>query len=126
MLSNPITPKPLRDLHGRGMNTLSEVYQLPADPVEFDRLNLQHQIWLKLMKGPVPFSDQVLDDLLRQREGYEPAILDLGRGSGIWYAKIWLSERRKLIGVFRRSIEMAERFPHAKVVGFDLVETQPP
>ncbi|KZT40970.1 S-adenosyl-L-methionine-dependent methyltransferase [Sistotremastrum suecicum HHB10207 ss-3] len=108
MSSDPITPKPLRDLHGRGMNTLSEVYQLPADPAEFNRLDLQHRIWLKLMKGPVPFSEQMLDDLLREREGYQPAILDLGRGSGIW------------------SIEMAERFPHAKVVGFDLVESQPP
>ncbi|KZT40971.1 S-adenosyl-L-methionine-dependent methyltransferase [Sistotremastrum suecicum HHB10207 ss-3] len=107
MPQNPVAPKPLRDLHGRGMNTLSEVYQLPADPVEFNRLDLQHRIWLKLMEGPVPFSDETLDDLLRGREGYQPALLDLGRGSGIW------------------SIEMAQKFPHAKIVGFDLVESGP-
>ncbi|KZT41719.1 S-adenosyl-L-methionine-dependent methyltransferase [Sistotremastrum suecicum HHB10207 ss-3] len=101
-------PGDLRQLHGRGMNPISDAYTLPADFPEFDRLNLQHQIWKTVQRGlcPIPKSD--LDVLLAPKANGAPsAILDLGCGSGIWCT------------------DMAKIFPHANVVGFDLARSSP-
>jgi len=97
----------LRDIHGRGMNTKSDVYKLPADIQEMDRLTLQHRMWCLMMGNLCPVPIDQLQETLRSRVGNPPAVLDLGCGSGIW------------------CVEMAEAFPHARVVGFDLSECKP-
>ncbi|KZS94704.1 S-adenosyl-L-methionine-dependent methyltransferase [Sistotremastrum niveocremeum HHB9708] len=96
-----------RELHGRKMNAKSEAYILPADLPEIDRLNLQHRLWARLMGSICSLSKDQLDGLLKKRDGPPPAILDLGRGTGVW------------------SVEMAQAYPHAKVVGLDLVDSKP-
>ncbi|KZS94754.1 S-adenosyl-L-methionine-dependent methyltransferase [Sistotremastrum niveocremeum HHB9708] len=102
------TVETLREFHGRGMNTLSDVYKLPADLPEFDRLNSQHRIWTRVMNGLCPLPVREIDELLKPREdGKQAAILDLGCGSGIW------------------SMQMASLYPQARVVGFDLIEPKP-
>ncbi|KAJ6622905.1 S-adenosyl-L-methionine-dependent methyltransferase [Mycena sp. CBHHK59/15] len=82
----------LQHSHGRGMNTLSEQYRLPADSKEMD-----------LISGglyPSSLGSKVTE--LLSPAGPSRAILDVGCGSGIW------------------AIEMAEAFPHAQVIGVDL------
>lgn len=56
-----------------------------ANSESFQRLDLQHRIWVKVMNGHVPFSHEELDHLLQEKDGRRPAIFDLGRGSGIWF-----------------------------------------
>ncbi|KZS94727.1 S-adenosyl-L-methionine-dependent methyltransferase [Sistotremastrum niveocremeum HHB9708] len=80
---------------------------MPGDLPELDRLDLQHKIVTKVFKGHCPCSDQELDRLLRKKGERQTSILDLGRGSGIW------------------AIEMAERYPESRVVGLDLVDSEP-
>ncbi|KAL5522734.1 hypothetical protein ACEPAG_8752 [Sanghuangporus baumii] len=103
----------LRDVYGRGMNVRSDVYKLPADAEEHDRLTLQHRIWKLMLSGTglyPPEVENAIQRLLRpDRSSSEdgnasPTVLDLGSGSGIWVA------------------EMAAMYPHAKVVGIDLAE----
>ncbi|KZS94705.1 S-adenosyl-L-methionine-dependent methyltransferase [Sistotremastrum niveocremeum HHB9708] len=95
----------LRDSHGRGMNVMSEEYIFPADLPEIDRLNLQHNLWKRAMKGNCSVPADELDAVFAKQK--EPAILDLGRGTGIWCK------------------EMAEAYPEARVVGVDLVDSVP-
>ncbi|KDQ58734.1 hypothetical protein JAAARDRAFT_34592 [Jaapia argillacea MUCL 33604] len=97
-------PLDLKIVHGRGMNSRSEVYKLPADSPEMERLTLQHRLW-KLMEGdlyPSEVAPQV-ERLLRPKDGQRRSVLDLGSGSGVWAA------------------EIAKSFPSVEVVGFDLV-----
>ncbi|KAL5514508.1 hypothetical protein ACEPAG_2597 [Sanghuangporus baumii] len=98
----------LRDLFGRGMN--SDLYKLPADKQEMDRLSLQHRIW-KLMAGelyPKEAENAVQNALHRAKDDLSPPmILDVGSGSGTW------------------AVEMALKFPHAKVIGMDLIQSNP-
>jgi len=86
-------------VHGRFVNNHSEVYQLPADEEEIDRLDYQHQL-LKMLLGKNYLGP--VSDVLREEEGVQKDILDLGCGSTIW------------------AIEMAEEFPHCNIVGVDL------
>ncbi|KAI5121714.1 hypothetical protein M0805_002107 [Coniferiporia weirii] len=102
----------LRDVHGRGMNVHSDVYKLPADTEEHDRLTIQHRIWKLLIGGSGLYPsdvEEIVAGLLAPKsdsmdESVRPSVLDLGSGSGIWAA------------------EMAIMYPHSKVVGLDLAE----
>ncbi|KAF7363997.1 S-adenosyl-L-methionine-dependent methyltransferase [Mycena sanguinolenta] len=90
----------LRDSFGRGMNTLSEDYKLPADRVEMERLAIQHRVWTLLVGGLYPPTlKTVVDQVL---SGPHPTILDAGCGSANW------------------CIEMAELYPNAHIIGADL------
>lgn len=88
--------------HGRGVNNYSEVYRLPADDVEIDRLgecqrssahhvfsqslsDAQHQMVNKIMGKYAPPLPEVMADNV---PGETKAVLDLGCGSGTWYG-LW-------------------------------------
>jgi hypothetical protein len=88
-----------RQEYGRGLNNYSEVYRLPADDEEFDRLgttfvkllhrslrltraDMQHEMFKKLMGTyPPPMAEVMADDT----PGETKSVLDLGCGSGNWY-----------------------------------------
>ena len=87
-----------RHEYGRGLNNYSEVYQLPADDEELDRLgnasvtllleyprlssaDKQHEVFKMIMGAyPKPMAEVMADDT----PGETKAILDLGCGSGSW------------------------------------------
>lgn len=87
-----------RQEYGRGLNNHSEVYQLPADDEELDRLGTafvklwleysglsyvdkQHVMFKKLMGAYPPPMAEVMADTPWQTK----SVLDLGCGSGSWY-----------------------------------------
>lgn len=91
-----------RQEYGRGLNNYSEVYRLPADDEEFDRLgttsvkllheslrlihaDMQHEMFKKLMGTyPPPMAEVMADDT----PGETKSVLDLGCGSGSWYGRL--------------------------------------
>lgn len=97
-----------RQEYGRGLNNYSEVYRLPADDEELDRLGTafvklshrclgltrtdsQHELFKKLMgRYPPPMAEVMADDT----PGETKAVLDLGCGSGSWYE--WQSPYSRL------------------------------
>ena len=73
-------------------------YLLPNDEPEQDRLDFYHHIWRLIIGG----------DLFSAPIGTNPQrVLDLGTGTGIW------------------SIDFADEFPSALVIGTDLSPIQP-
>ncbi|KAG9015682.1 hypothetical protein FRB90_004471 [Tulasnella sp. 427] len=92
----------LKDMYGRTINNSSEHYGLPADPAEHARLDVQH-LMLKTKLNGLFFPSMPVRRALAPRQTTIPAILDLGTGSGSW------------------AIDMAKLFPHAEVLGLDLV-----
>jgi SAM-dependent methyltransferase len=91
-----------RHEYGRGLNNYSDVYRLPADDEELDRLDKQHVMFCRVMgKYPPPLPQIMAED------GFEvKAILDLGCGSGSWV------------------MDVAREFPHSSAVAVDLVPMQ--
>ena len=87
-----------RHEYGRGLNNYSEVYQLPADDEELDRLgnasvtllleylrlsssDKQHEMFKMIMGAyPQPMAEVMADDT----PGETKSVLDLGCGSGSW------------------------------------------
>ncbi|TFK49097.1 S-adenosyl-L-methionine-dependent methyltransferase [Heliocybe sulcata] len=100
----------LKILHGRGRNTVSEVYKLPADLSEMDftkRLALQHRMWKLLVGGLYPPDlAEAVAQLLKREDDARPKVLDVGSGSGIWI------------------VEMAQANPEVDFIGFDLVKNE--
>jgi len=96
----------LRDLHGRILNNSNDLYMLPADGEEHDRLDLQHAIYTLSLGSLYPARERV-KQVLAPRQLGKPAILDVGTGSGSW------------------AMAMAREFPHAEVVGIDLAPVRP-
>lgn len=91
--------------YGRGINNYSEVYRLPADDEELERLDKQHLLFQEIMgKYPPPLYQVMADDV----PGETKACLDLGCGSGSWI------------------MEVARDFPHSSCVAVDLVPMQSP
>ena len=85
--------------HGRRYHGYqSGKYSFPNDDTEQDRLNLIHHVFYLLLEERL-FLAPIRPEGLR--------ILDLGTGTGIW------------------SVEMADLFPSAEVVGNDLSPIQP-
>ncbi|KAJ7137904.1 S-adenosyl-L-methionine-dependent methyltransferase [Mycena epipterygia] len=75
-------------------------YILPVNEErETDRLEVQHRMWRLLAGGLYPASAE--DKIGELMAANNPAIMDVGCGSGIW------------------AIEMAEKYPNARVVGVD-------
>ncbi|TFK39829.1 S-adenosyl-L-methionine-dependent methyltransferase [Crucibulum laeve] len=81
---------------------VDERYKLPINSAEMDRLDVQHRLWSLLIGGLYPPTLNTRVNELLSAGGATKSILDVGCGSGIW------------------AIEMARRFSHAEVVGFDL------
>ncbi|KAI3619734.1 hypothetical protein WG66_002848 [Moniliophthora roreri] len=80
-------------------------YKLATDLAEMDRLAIQHKMWCLLVDGLYPkHLTETVGKVLEPREGRQTTIMDVGCGSGIW------------------AIEMAKKYPYARVIGFDLVK----
>ncbi|KAF6743763.1 hypothetical protein DFP72DRAFT_111671 [Ephemerocybe angulata] len=90
-----------REEYGRTLNTYSDVYRLPADEEEIDRLEKQHSMLADIFGGKYP---PPLGAALRQGH-YEPTkkVLDLGCGSGAWIK------------------DVCRDFPFCEAIGVDLV-----
>jgi hypothetical protein len=91
-----------RQEYGRGLNNYSEVYRLPADDEELDRLgtafvklspkcprltraDMQHEMFKKVLGTyPPPMAEVMADDT----PGETKSVLDLGCGSGSWYGSL--------------------------------------
>lgn len=87
---------------GRFFNNQSDLYVMPSDDSEFERLGKQHYALVLGQGGLLPCED-IARSILSSRDGdRKRAILDLGCGSGIW------------------AIEAARQFPDCDVVGLDL------
>lgn len=91
-----------RQEYGRGLNNFSEVYRLPADEDEFERLDYQHLMFIEVM-GKYP---QPLYEVLAYEPGVRKSVVDLGCGSGSWI------------------LDVAHDFPHVDAVGVDLIPLQ--
>ncbi|EIW87092.1 S-adenosyl-L-methionine-dependent methyltransferase [Coniophora puteana RWD-64-598 SS2] len=98
-----------RTEYGRGLNNYSEVYTLPADDEEIDRLNNQYLMFNEVIgKYPPPLPEVLAEDNLGGVPGEIKAVLDLGCGSGCWI------------------MDIARQFPHCSAVAVDLVPMQSP
>ncbi|OJT08457.1 hypothetical protein TRAPUB_640 [Trametes pubescens] len=88
---------------GRGINNYSEVYRLPADDEEFERLDNQHVMFMEAMgKYPHCMEEVLADD----EPEVQKTCVDLGCGSGSWI------------------LDVAKDFPHCSAVAVDLVPMQ--
>ncbi|KZT08601.1 uncharacterized protein LAESUDRAFT_648271 [Laetiporus sulphureus 93-53] len=92
-----------RHEYGRGLNNYSEVYRLPADDEEFDRLDQQHAMFAEVMGRYVPPLPHILED---DTPGERKTCVDFGCGSGSWI------------------LDVARDFPHCDTVAVDLVPMQ--
>ncbi|KAJ3936395.1 MAG: hypothetical protein NXY57DRAFT_957277 [Lentinula lateritia] len=89
--------------YGRGLNNYSEVYRLPADDEELERLDAQHLLFMEIMGKYPPCMEEVMADDV---PGEIKAVLDLGCGSGSWI------------------MDVARDFAHCSAVAVDLVPMQ--
>lgn len=104
-ISSSFQSRAFKHEYGRGLNNYSEVYRLPADQEELDRLDKQHLLFQRVMgKYPPPLAEVMADDV----PGETKACLDLGCGSGSWI------------------MDVARDFPHCSAVAVDLVPMQSP
>ncbi|KAF5312136.1 hypothetical protein D9619_002720 [Psilocybe cf. subviscida] len=91
--------------YGREINNHSDMYRLPADDEEMNRLSSQHGMFIDLMGGKyVP----PMAEVMAEEEGETKAVLDLGCGSGSWI------------------IDVARDFSHCDARAVDLIPMQPP
>ncbi|KAF7454193.1 tam domain methyltransferase protein [Pyrenophora tritici-repentis] len=96
-----LTSDDVEYVHENGRTYGNDTYYMPCvykpnnDFAEQDRLSLQHEIFLRALKGKLT-TTRLLPTTRR--------ILDLGTGPGHW------------------AISMARQYPHAEVVGIDMVE----
>ncbi|KAG8877169.1 hypothetical protein FRB97_003624 [Tulasnella sp. 331] len=91
-----------KHMHGRTFTSQSDDYCLPADDEEHMRLDIQHNMLKYHLGALYPCSTRV-EWLLRPGQNVRPGVLDVGTGSGRW------------------PLDMAREFPHADVIGIDLV-----
>jgi len=96
----------LRQEYGRDLNNYSDVYYLPADNDELDRLGKQYNFMTDVMGKYVPPFHEVMQD--EGPLGETKRCLDLGCGSGAWI------------------MDVARDFPHCEAVAVDLVPMQSP
>ncbi|KAI0348125.1 hypothetical protein BDW22DRAFT_1350275 [Trametopsis cervina] len=101
-MTSSIRATAYRHEYGRGLNNYSEVYSLPADEEELERLDKQHIMFMEVMGKYVP----PMYDVLADAPGEQKACVDLGCGSGSWI------------------LDVAHDFPHVSAVAVDLVPMQ--
>jgi SAM-dependent methyltransferase len=75
-------------------------YAFPNDEPEYDRLDLQHHIFLFTLEGGL-FSAPIMKEQTPHR------VLDVGTGAGIW------------------AVDFADEHPETEVIGVDLSPVQP-
>jgi hypothetical protein len=127
-----------RQEYGRGLNNYSEVYQLPADDEELDRLGTafvklllkysrlsyvdkQHVMFKKLMGTYPPPMAEVMADTPWETK----SVLDLGCGSGSWYGCCSpIPGIAQTVPWRSRIMDVARDFPHCQAVAVDLVPMQ--
>ncbi|PVF95010.1 S-adenosyl-L-methionine-dependent methyltransferase [Serendipita vermifera] len=90
-----------KEIDGRIFSSQASTYILPADEVEFLRLDKQHATHL-IGLGDLYSCPDLVEQVLSPEPRVTKEILDLGCGTGIW------------------ALSMARQFPHARVVGVDL------
>lgn len=78
-------------------------YGLPMDESELDRNQLQHHKFTLLLNHRL-YLAPILDSVLEQPGS---RVLDMGTGNGVW------------------AIDMADKFPHAEIIGNDIAAVQP-
>ncbi|PVG04207.1 S-adenosyl-L-methionine-dependent methyltransferase [Serendipita vermifera] len=98
---------------GRTINSLSELYQLPTDLDEWNRLisrvlrDKQH-VALSMGLGSLYPDPEVVEAVLAPGDGPRKLVADIGCGTGIW------------------ALEMAKNFPHCDILGIDLASVPIP
>ncbi|KAF8204302.1 hypothetical protein K438DRAFT_1580170 [Mycena galopus ATCC 62051] len=102
-ITNSMREQAFKSEYGRELNNYSEVYRLPADDEELDRLNQQHDMFIEVMGKYPPCLPEVMRD---DTVGETKACLDLGCGSGAWI------------------MQVAREFPNSTTVAVDLVPMQ--
>lgn len=139
-MTSALRAQAFRQEHGRSMNNYSEIYHLPADDEELDRLGMvyflpladnshgfsiiekQHLMFQEIIGKYPPVLEEVMADDV---PGETKACLDLGCGSGTWLAfnfwPLYLSSRD-----CNRIMELARDFPNCSAVAVDLVPMQSP
>jgi len=102
-LTSSMRDKIYKEEFGRHLNNYSDVYRLPADDEELERLDKQHSMLSELMGGkyPAPMLEVMADE-----PGETKACLDLGCGTGSWI------------------MDVARDFPNCIAVGTDLIPMQ--
>ncbi|KAG8966160.1 hypothetical protein FRC05_002784 [Tulasnella sp. 425] len=79
------------------------LYSCPTDGKEHNRLDYQHEMIKHLLGDSLYPNPDVVKKALSLDADSTPNIVDIGTGSGVW------------------AIEMARQFPHANVLGCDIV-----
>ncbi|KAJ7116793.1 hypothetical protein C8R43DRAFT_1038078 [Mycena crocata] len=102
-MTSSIRAQAFKQEYGRELNNYSEVYRLPADDEELDRLNKQHDMFVDIMGKYPPCLPEIMRDDV---PGETKAALDLGCGSGAWI------------------MELAREYPQSLAVAVDLVPMQ--
>ncbi|KAF9021752.1 hypothetical protein BDZ89DRAFT_1198365 [Hymenopellis radicata] len=104
-MTSSIRANAYKEEFGRGLNNYSEIYRLPADAEELERLDHQHIMFTEVMGKYVPPLEAIMQDDI---PGETKAVLDLGCGSGSWI------------------MQAAHDFPNCSAVAVDLVPMQSP
>ncbi|KAF6754310.1 S-adenosyl-L-methionine-dependent methyltransferase [Ephemerocybe angulata] len=91
---------------GRALNNHSEVYRLPADEPELNRLRKQHTILTKVTGKYSSLMAEVMLEPDFEEPGRQKKVVDLGCGSGSW------------------SFDVARDFPDSENIAIDLVPMQ--
>ncbi|KAG8712806.1 hypothetical protein FRC09_019433 [Ceratobasidium sp. 395] len=105
-LTESLRDQSFRHVHGRSLNAHSDVYSLPADEEEAERLYKQHRMFYHLARDDNYYGlSATVKEVLAPTPQRQRAVLDLGCGPGAW------------------TIQCADDFPHAEVLGVDLAPT---
>ncbi|CAE6462381.1 unnamed protein product [Rhizoctonia solani] len=105
-LTPSLRDQSFRHVHGRSLNAHSDVYSLPADELEAQRLYKQHKLFYLLARNDHYYGmNDLVREVLAPTEERQRMVLDLGCGPGAW------------------TIQCATDFPHVEVLGVDLAPT---
>ncbi|KAJ1302641.1 hypothetical protein OPQ81_002958 [Rhizoctonia solani] len=105
-LTPSLRDQSFRHIHGRSLNAHSEVYSLPADQEEAQRLYKQHRLFYLLARNDHYYGiTDLVREVLAPTGERQRMVLDLGCGPGAW------------------TVQCAIDFPHVEVLGVDLAPT---
>ena len=90
-----------------------QLIQLSADK--------QHVFFIEIMGKYPPCLPEIMRD---DTPGETKACLDLGCGSGAWYAVLGIPRRQLFTAPLPRIMELAREFPRGSCVAVDLVPMQ--